>query len=111
MSLGNHLGADQKIDISAAKAAKNSLEIPKVMHGIPVDSADARVRESRFQLGFDFFRAFTDVVNVLAVTVGAAGGRRFCESAVMTQQLVNPLVKCHRHTAGGAHKGEATVAT
>ena len=54
MPLGDHLRADQKIDLSRMKLVQHSLKVVAIAHGIAIKASDARLRKRRMQSLFNF---------------------------------------------------------
>src|SRR5436190_10457240 len=107
MALGDHLCAYQNIDVPFPESAQHAIEVAKVLHGVAVDAANAGIAEQFLQVGLDTLGSLADVVNVLALAVGADLRRPLLLAAVVAKQPADAPVIGHRNAARCALKGEA----
>ena len=89
MAFGDHLRADQNVDLAVAESAEHTLEVANVPHRVAVDSADARVRVERLQLGLKPLRSLAYVVDVLAVAFRTSRRRTTGKTTIVAKQLVD----------------------
>jgi hypothetical protein len=75
VALGDHLGADQDVDLAAVHGVEGRLRAALQARGIGVDAQDARLREHRLQAFLDALGAASERLQV-DVAAGRAGMAR-----------------------------------
>ena len=86
--LGDELRAHQDVDLSPAEGGKNSLELPSAPRHVAIQTLHSRAWEKLRKLLLDLFRAFADVVEVLAVAGRAASGQARGVAAIVADQAM-----------------------
>ena len=76
VSLGDHLGADEEIDLASVEAGEQAFHIHAAADGVAVHASDASVGEEFFEALFALLRACAEVVKVLALAGGAGSSGR-----------------------------------
>src|SRR5207244_3609901 len=89
VALRDHLRADEDVDLAFAKSSEHAFEVSHMPHCVPIDAADARIGKKLLQFCLETLGSFTDIMNVFAVTIGAALGRASRETAVMTEEFIH----------------------
>ena len=89
-TLGDHLGAEENIDLAGAKIAEDAAEVILALEGIGIHAGDARLGKE-FREGFlDAFRADAGVADggIFAVGLGTNVGSGGAVTADMTDELL-----------------------
>ena len=98
-SFGNHLGADENIDLLGPEFPERIAQLILAAHRIRVDPGDARPIEYLSQHLFIPLRAIAGIHDRFAAALGAATGRQLRETADMANQSILFAVKGHCRTA------------
>ena len=120
-ALGDHLRADQNIDVAAPELAEDLRVGILAAGGVGVHAHDARVREDLLHGGLDALGADAGHLDVgrAAFGIGAARRHRLDRSADVADHMVRRLVVGHLHAAvrtgldvaaDGAHHGGGVAA-
>src|SRR5690349_14866142 len=108
VTLREHLRADQQIQLAFFKVKQGLFEFAPAGLRVAIDAADPQIRKALVQQFFDLFRAFADVIDVLARANRALRWRALVMIAVMTNQSLIAAMICERHFAVRAHDRFAT---
>ena len=102
VALGDHLRADQDVDVAAVHRVERFLCAALPARGIGVDAQDARLREQRLQAFLDALRAAAERLQI-DIAAGRAGVRdaQF-QAAVMAAQAPLRPVQHHERRAARA---------
>ena len=100
MALGDHLGSHEDVDLAFSKAAEHALEVPNVLHRVPVDAPDPCIRKQFPKIGLDSFGALPDIIDVFAFAFRAVRRGASRQPAVVTEQPAGRPVIRHRNAAG-----------
>ena len=95
MALGDHLGADQQVDLSGMQRTEHSFQIVPAAHRIAIQPANPRLGKHRVQDVLQLLRAGTEILNVFAAALGTRLGRRPHKPAVVADEPVLALVVGH----------------
>ena len=108
-ALGDHLGADEDINLAGAEIAQDAAVIVLAFHGIGVHAADARVREEFGQGVLDLLRAGAGEADgrVAAFLVRAERRDRFDVAANVAGQVLLDAMVGEGDAAIGAIRDEA----
>src|SRR5262249_37591530 len=93
VALGNHLRADQNVEIAFAKTLQDGFEVALAAYRIAIHASDSRGWKIAMQLFFHFFRSRADEVHILAAALRANRGHLLGIVAVVAEHAaVAPMV-------------------
>jgi hypothetical protein len=73
VAFGNHLRADENIDLAITKTSENTLEVTDVTHRIPIHTTDAGIWIKLRQIMLEAFRSLPHVMDVFAIALRTTG--------------------------------------
>jgi hypothetical protein len=104
VALGDHLRADEQVDLAGVEACEQAFEIGSATNRVAVHAADARVGKYLAQPFFALLRSRAKIVKMLARALGAAGGHGAPVAAVVAFEALarvgNACVFCRRLVVG-----------
>ncbi len=83
VALGDHLRADEEVDLAGVEALEEALHVAAGADGVAVHAADARVGEEFLQAFFALLRACAEEEEMLAIALGAVTWDAAAEAAVV----------------------------
>ena len=86
VALGDHLRADEQIDLARVQARQQPFQIVAAAHRVAIHAPDARAGKNLRQPLLALLRARAEVVQMLAVALGAARRNRAPVAAVVALQ-------------------------
>ena len=103
MSLGDHLGSHEDVDLAFSKTAEHALEVPNVLHRVPVDAPNPRIRKQFPKIGLDALGALPDIIDVFALALrtlrrGALAPVRSSDRAAGRQTGDRSSTRCRTST-------------
>jgi len=101
-SLGNHLRADEDVDLANPKRAENFAVERFLRHHVGIHPLDARLGKRLLDGGLDLFRAHASVADGRILALGTLLGYAAHEPAQVTEQLLGFAVIRERDAAVGA---------
>ena len=94
MPFGDHLRADENVEIPFAKVLQNIFELPFAGHGIAIEPGDFRFREFAVQFNLDALRSGSHEVDVLALAFWTNGRNFLCIAAIVAEQpAIAPVIR------------------
>ena len=99
---GDHLGAEQDINLPRPECRKHPLVTPPATHGVTVHSRHLGIGKPRLDLDFQLLRSQAAVADSVEATLRTPGGRGDGVVAVMADRLAAVAMMGQRHIAVGA---------
>ena len=94
--LGDHLRADQDVEIALAESLQDDFVLPLAGDGVAIQARDARAGKLAVQFLLHFFRTHAEKVDVLALALRAYRRNAFGVTAVVAQQAAVAAMKGQR---------------